>query len=85
MTRKRPYPKEPTTKPGRRKQAAQTALAAKVRASERETLPPPPEEPSIPPAQGTHSGVRPRPRTSIPAATVDEVTADLTKDPRREE
>jgi hypothetical protein len=85
MTRKRPQrvpstriPRESPTKPGRRKPAANAA-------SERETLPPPADGQSLPPAQTTNSGVRPRPRRSIPAATVDEVTADLTKDPRRED
>ena len=87
MTRKRPHrappsgiPRESPTKPGRRRGHAAAAKAA----SERETLPPP-AEPSIPPAQPKNSGVRPRPRTSIPAATVDEVTADLSKDPRRDD
>jgi hypothetical protein len=82
MTRKRPFPKDTPTKPGRRAGAS----AAKVAASERDTLPPPPEEEeqSIPPPKPKDSGVRPNARKSIPAATVDEVTADLSKDPRRE-
>jgi hypothetical protein len=76
-------------------------LATKRRpASEVPTLPPPPpssdqgrhardsgragrdETPKTPKVS---SAVRPKARTSTPAANVDEVTADMRKDPRRED
>jgi len=49
------------------------------KAAEVETLPPPPAVPQLPPRA---SG---RVRKGPGAATVDEVTADLSKDPRRED
>jgi hypothetical protein len=69
-------------------------------ASEAPTLPPPPprdDDEDTPRSsskapgksreggQGKVSAVRPKARTSIPAATVDEVTADMRKDPRRDD
>jgi hypothetical protein len=53
------------------------------RRSEAPTIPPPP----VSGAHATevmHSALRPKKLPSISAAAVDEVTADLTKDPRRE-
>jgi hypothetical protein len=47
--------------------------------AEAETLPPPAPEPSLPPRA---SG---RVKKGPPAVTVDEVTADMSKDPRRED
>ena len=88
MTPKRKFPPEADTKPSARGSTT----------SEAPTLPPPPPvdesetvKASVPAAKRDTvapkvSGVRPRPRTShSPAATVDEVTADMRRDPRREE
>jgi hypothetical protein len=49
--------------------------------AEAETLPPPPPEPSLPPRASGR--VKKSPAHS--SVTVDEVTADLSKDPRRED
>jgi hypothetical protein len=68
----------PPTKPGHR---LGEATAARKNASEAPTLPPPPPK---------NSHMRPKKRASsrsirAPSATVDEVVADLTNDPRRED
>jgi hypothetical protein len=99
MARKERFPTtEPDTVP--RTQRSKTATrqsgpapkGARER-SEAPTLPPPPSEP--PPTERQKraatrrtealraSNVRSK-RPTIPAATVDEVTADLSRDPRRE-
>jgi hypothetical protein len=80
MTPKRQFPeREAATKPGQR-----SKKGAKAPASEAPTLPPPPPEPTgRKSGDPTVSGVRPSPRKTH-AATVDEVTADMTHDPRRE-
>lgn len=94
MSRKPKFPEEAKTKPGRgRRQAATTpprlqgnAAVARRNASEAPTEPPPPLDEAVEvvvPKGGKVSGVRPKRGAS--AATVDEVTADLTKDPRRED
>jgi len=89
MARKPQFPEEPITKPaqGRPPPAGpprQSGPAPKgdradetVKRSEAPTMPPPS------PHQGTPSGIRPRPPRRK-AATVDEVVADLSKDPRAE-
>lgn len=98
MVRKKPFPPEPDTRPDtqRPKVAPRHSGPAPKSVRERaeaDTLPPPSEPPpptkrSGPPATKTER----RPRASDvhdvegrpAAATVDEVTADLSKDPRRE-
>jgi hypothetical protein len=99
MPRKKRFPPEGDTKPdagrsrvleGRR---SSPAPKTKRELAEAPTLPPPPPiEESIPPTRPSGragertSGVRARrPKVSEhPSATVDEVTADMSKDPRRE-
>lgn len=97
MARKKRFPEE-ETKPGvarpRPQEARRSSPAPKTKreASEAPTLPPPPIEEGIPPTRPSgragvrNSGMRSRkPAVSDhPSATVDEVTADLSKDPRRE-
>jgi len=75
---------EPSTKPGHRlaaargKEAPPSTKSGEVAKSERPTLPPAP-------VTKRASGMRPtRPSTPAPSATVDEVIADMTNDPRRE-
>jgi hypothetical protein len=83
--------KDPITKPGvrRPKEHAQrqSGPASKDKRSKHEapTLPPPPPKASSKPGRDPTktSYVRPRKRRES-AATIDEVTADLSKDPRRE-
>jgi hypothetical protein len=97
MPRKNPFPPEAETKPnsqsGRPRKRQESAPAPKSRRerSEAPTLPPPRAEdapadlaPSSAPASVHASDVRPV-RQRMAAATVDEVTADLSKDPRREQ
>lgn len=57
---------------------APTKPKTKREKAEAPTVPPPARAPK-------RSTVRPKQRQSIPAATVDEVVADLKNDPRREE
>jgi hypothetical protein len=93
MTRKRTVPKEGPTKPGRKKvdeeREARTSGPApkKKHPSEVPTLPPPPPSSSSKGGRKSieprMSGFRPR-KPSTVAATVDEVTADLSRDPRRD-
>jgi hypothetical protein len=95
MARKKGFPQEGDTKPGRPKppepRRSGPAPSTKREASEAPTLPPPAIE-EVPPtrpsgrAAARNSGLRSRkPATSDhPSATVDEVTADMSKDPRRE-
>jgi hypothetical protein len=84
----------PSTKPGHRLAAGRARKGpesdgtVRRKRSEMPTLPPPPATPrssGMPPATPRASGMRPK-RRSLPApsATVDEVVADLTHDPRRE-
>jgi hypothetical protein len=93
MARKPRFPIEPETRPDARKPKApathKSGPAPKdVREkSEAPTLPPPnhpSERPSVRPARADrNSGFRST-RHDMGGATVDEVTADLSKDPRRE-
>jgi len=98
MGRKNRFPPEPDTEPELRKAPEvgerTSGLAPKKRRhpSEAPTDPPPPPPPPTT-RRGGKSTERPRTsgvqqrkgRTSdTPAATVDEVVADLSKDPRRE-
>ena len=94
MPRKNPFPPEADTKPEsvrpRKRQESAPAPKSRRERSEAPTLPPPHGEPT-PPDPGSSSAavasrasdVRPTKRR-MAAATVDEVTADLSKDPRRE-
>jgi hypothetical protein len=74
----------PSTKPGHRLAGAGTRKATESdgtvrrKRSEMPTLPPPPATPRS-------SGMRSKRKTIAPSATVDEVVADLSRDPRREE
>lgn len=74
---------EPVPKSRRERAEAPTLPPPRVVKDERASqAPPKPAEP----ADGRPSGVRGRrpAQPSMPAATVDEVVADLSKDPRRE-
>jgi hypothetical protein len=96
MSRKQRFPPEPATRPDARRpkvSAGRTSAPAPKSTRERAeapTLPPPRavenERVSKPHEDARLSGMRSRrPRLpSSPAATVDEVVADLSKDPRRE-
>ncbi len=90
MSRKSPFAPEPATKPATsrsRREAPTVPPPAKRRASEdpgASTDGAVEEDPRTAVTPKT-STVRPKRRSSIPAATVDEVTADLRKDPRRED
>lgn len=87
-----PAPREPRAPAARTsgpspRSASGPASKGKPARSEVPTVPPPPKGTSAEePAEPRTSGVQPRkPRESgSPRATVDEVTADLSKDPRRE-
>jgi hypothetical protein len=69
----------PSTKPGHRLAAARAQDPAADKRSEMPTLPPPAATPR-------ESGMRAKRKTPpSPSATVDEVVADLTRDPRRED
>jgi hypothetical protein len=97
MTRKKGFPEESETKPAiKRPKTPESRRSSPAPKSKREraeapTLPPPPIE-EVPPTRpsgrpGTRtSGMRSRKpaRSEHPSATVDEVTADLSRDPRRE-
>jgi hypothetical protein len=97
MARKPRFPTEPETRPDARRKptARQSGPAPKDlrERSEAPTMPPPraarvPTEPPTrprrtPPPRGSDSGIRAG-KPDVAAATVDEVTADLSKDPRRE-
>jgi hypothetical protein len=99
MSQKRRFTPEPVTKPAtRRAKGPMVRSSSPVPKSKREraeapTLPPPgktKEERKVrvsdETADARPSGMRSRraTRSSTPAATVDEVVADLSKDPRRE-
>jgi hypothetical protein len=88
MAKRNRFPPEPETQPdlSRPKTTARTsgpAPKSKRERAEVATVPPPR---SKRPTQPRTSGIKPRkPRESDgTGATVDEVTADLSKDPRRE-
>jgi len=90
MPKGKPFPPEPSTRPdvGRGKAAsASRSRPAPRRARDKSaisTLPPPPDEAEAGQAgEPTISRERPTDRR-LAAATVDEVTADLTQDSRRE-
>ena len=100
MARKKVFPNEKATKPGvarpKLPEVRRSGPAPKTKRelSEAPTLPPPPpdsrdESPARRPIRGggaeskSTSGMRSR-KLTHPSATVDEVTADLSKDPRRE-
>ena len=84
MSRKR-Y--EPSQTPTLRIAAVRDRAAAAKRLTREEPAPARPLPSDPPPhVEGRISGLRPRKRGSIPAvAIVDEVTADLSKDPRHDD
>jgi hypothetical protein len=89
MAKRNRFPPEPETQPDlTRKAGVRTSGAApkSKRARAEEPTLPPPKSKRTQPAMPRPSGVKQRkPHASeSPAATVDEVTADLSKDPRRE-
>jgi hypothetical protein len=96
MAQRRPFLPEPITQPDVRRAkvlGASPSGAAPKTARERatiSTLPPPPHEEPKPRERSRRtqpprkSAVRPSQR-SLATATVDEVTADLSLDPRREQ
>jgi len=91
MPKGKPFPPEPSTRPDVRrvKRAGAQSHSRPVprRAGDRSTistLPPPPDEGEAP-ATGAPRISKERPiDKGLAAATVDEVTADLTQDSRRE-
>ena len=96
MPRKPRFPPEPDTRPDSRRRATATRQSGPapkdLRArAEAPTIPPPSKTPVPPEAptrpkhrtKSSDSGVRTG-KPEVAAATVDEVTADLSKDPRRE-
>ncbi len=90
MARKQPFPQEAKTAPDvRRSKTARTSHAAPKTREERaraSTLPPKAhdsDERTRERRSGVRAGKRSK-RAEMPAATVDEVTADMSKDPRRE-
>jgi hypothetical protein len=85
MARKPKPPLQKRSRPTesvRRDEDEETAEARRQR-SGAPTLPPPPVSGKEATETRT-STIRPRKRTATPVAAVDEVTADLTRDPRRE-
>jgi hypothetical protein len=90
MAKRNRFPPEPETQPDltRPKAGVRTSGPApkSKRARAEEPTIPPPKSKRTQPSMPRPSGVKARkPRASdSPAATVDEVTADLSKDPRRE-
>lgn len=93
MPQRKPWPPEPDTRPNRKAPSAagvQRGNPAPKSARERSeapTVPPPPKPEKRSPSRESRaksvSNVRAtRPATN--AATVDEVTADMSKDPRRD-
>jgi hypothetical protein len=79
--RRQPFSPEADTKPGPRA----TARPPKKRSKDADTVPPPPrsKRPKSAQTSGTRSK-RPAPKGDGRGATVDEVIADMSKDPRRE-
>jgi hypothetical protein len=97
MVRKKRFPPEPDTQPDVRPKVTTThhsgpAPKSLRQRAEADTLPPPEEPPPPTKRSGKPSPKGQRPRVSdvrgvkpAPgAATVDEVTADMSRDPRRE-
>ncbi len=100
MSRKKCFPREGDTKPAiarpKLPEVRRSGPAPKTKRelAEAPTLPPPPLDPKEEAPVTRQSGrgnaannrtSGPRPRKPVhPSATVDEVTADLSKDPRRE-
>jgi hypothetical protein len=85
MTNKQPFPPEPDTQPDVRG----SGPAPKIRRgrTSESTVPPPTKVRRSAAAETKASGIRsrrPPPRSDAAGAAVDEVTADLSKDPRRE-
>ena len=95
MARKPRFPPEPATRPETRRPKGPTthrsgpAPKDAREKAEAPTLPPPSREPEHAPPRSRRrdadrtSGMR-NAKHRMPAATVDEVTADMSKDPRRE-
>lgn len=94
MPKRSRFPQEPDTRPGARaSRPTKPAAAPKSKRSrqEAETLPPPAPSSRRGKAgeEGRISGIKSKrpaaPKSVGPRANVDEVTADLTKDPRRDD
>jgi hypothetical protein len=92
MAKRNRFPPESETQPdvSRKRPTARTSGAApkskRARAEAPTLPPPPPSKRGEKPAEPRPSGMKTRkPRTTdSPGAKVDEVTADMSKDPRRE-
>ncbi len=96
MARKPRFPTEPETRPDSRRKVPATRQSGPApkdvrERSEAPTMPPPtatrtstePPTPPRRPHRGSESGIRTG-KPDVAAANIDEVTADLSKDPRRE-
>ncbi|HEY8090678.1 MAG TPA: hypothetical protein VIF09_22605 [Polyangiaceae bacterium] len=84
-TRKQPFPPEPDTQPDL------TRRSGRAPKSKRDPLPPTVPPPKVKRGRGSAEhkasgprSKRPAPKSGRSGATVDEVTADLSRDPRRE-
>jgi hypothetical protein len=93
MPRKPPFPPEPETRPDSRKPKSSIARKSSPvpkdarERSEAPTMPPPKrrsDRPSGRPRRADRTSGVQSTKPAMPAATVDEVTADLSKDPRHE-
>ena len=92
-TRKQPFPPEPPTQPDPTRRSGR-APKSKPRGPLPSTVPPPRTSKGKGPASERATGAgnrssgtrsrRPAPKGDRAGATVDEVTADLSRDPRRE-
>jgi hypothetical protein len=96
MPKKDRYPHEVDTSPGMKKPGTSGPAPKRRHSENAPTQPPPPPSSSRggKPAAGKRPTVRPKTssyrrrkphESDIPGATVDEVVADLSKDPRRED
>jgi hypothetical protein len=86
MPRKQPFPPESPTEPDLRQPRggpARSGPAPKSKRSQAPTTPPKTKKTQPPRSSGPVPRERPK-RTGEPGAKVDEVTADMSKDPRRE-
>jgi len=87
MPRKQPFPPESPTEPDLRQPKSPPSRSGPAPKSKRSQVPtvPPKGKKATHPPRSSGPVPRERPRASgEPGAKVDEVTADLSKDPRRE-
>jgi hypothetical protein len=95
MPQRKPFPPESETRPNAKAIAARQSSPAPKTArqrSEAPTVPPPPRTAARQPTENESGVVRTRGKSvsnvraarPVNAATVDEVTADMSRDPRRE-